>query len=302
MTMVNDGALLIEDLRLRLRDSFELRIDHLEIASNHRLAIVGHNGAGKSMLLECIVGLTRPDSGNVIVGGRPVDAYNRNPKLRKTMGVQLQRNNFPENASVRALVHLHRAAYGQQDADLAEGLDIRAIAGLTYGRLSKGEKQRIDMYMALAHRPPLAILDEPTAGLDATRAGRLAEILARPFVPAFCMASHREEEIAAATHLLCLRQGSVVAYGERDHVVAQSIGQYVLELDFADQAAFGSVSTEVRRVPSVRLVHAEGLQLRIYSDRPLDAEQAQLRGQAESFRMGRSTLDDFLSVITRGDV
>ena len=137
-------------------------------------AVLGPNGAGKTTLIKSVLGLARPDAGEVRFDGVPVvgagahgDAY------RARIGYMAQIARFPEHLSARELVallvDLRRAsglATATLDEALVEGFELAPHMDKPLRTLSGGTRQKVNAVLAFLFRPDLLILDEPTAGLD----------------------------------------------------------------------------------------------------------------------------------------
>jgi ABC-2 type transport system ATP-binding protein len=131
--------------------------------------LLGPNGAGKTSTLSAIEGLIKPRSGTVLLDGIDIQ---RNPiQAKSKMGVQLQATSFQSALRVRQIVRLYAGLYGLMLSDHEILDDLRSIgledeAGKSFKQLSVGQQQRLSLYIAVIHQPPLLLLDEPTAALD----------------------------------------------------------------------------------------------------------------------------------------
>ncbi len=192
------------------------RIDEGEI-----LALLGPNGAGKSTAIGILLGLRRPDAGVArLFGGDP-----RRPTSRRRLGVTPQETAFPETLRVREIVDLVRAHYESplSTGALIERFELEKLAGRQTGGLSGGERRRLGVALAFAGNPLLAVLDEPTTGLDiearkavwgavrAHRAGGGAVLLTT---------HHLAEAEALADRVVLVEGGTVVADGTVNEVKA----------------------------------------------------------------------------------
>ncbi len=136
-----------------------------EVTPGEIFGLLGPNGAGKTTSLECLEGLRKPDSGYLRVAG--VDPVQQPRQLRAVIGVQLQASGMPENITVRESMQLFCAYHGVAPRfDLLERMGLQPKANTQYHGLSTGQKRRLALVLAIAHRPPVVLLDEPTAGLD----------------------------------------------------------------------------------------------------------------------------------------
>jgi ABC-2 type transport system ATP-binding protein len=287
------------ELRLEVSKDFAIHIEELSVLPGDKLAVVGHNGAGKSVFLECLAGHHRSDAGRATVLGTPLEQVPDDVGLKKRIGVQLQRNAFPPSVPVRDIVALHRALYGQSDNDLYDAFELGQIRRRDYGVLSRGQKQRIDLYMALAHRPRLALLDEASSGLDATFAARLGEVLRRESDGALIMASHEERELEVANKVLWLDQGQVVACGARDAIVEEHLGRFKVELVCDDAASAERCEAAVAGCGGVRHILRDGRSLKAFGECEFDAALPVIRAEARTYTLGRVTLGDFLALVAR---
>lgn len=162
---------------------------HLEVRSGERLAIIGPNGAGKTSLARCILGLIRPDRGNISLNGSPISEMSRNDIARLMSYVPQQ---LPERISftAREYISLSRYAYGSGfkndstgSSDMVDrAMDMTGIAELSEQALSTmsgGERQKVSIAAALAQESPVLILDEPSAHLDPKQRDMIHHLLTK---------------------------------------------------------------------------------------------------------------------------
>ena len=130
-------------------------------------ALLGRNGAGKSSLVRCLLGQQRPAAGRALLFGR--DAWRHRASLMAQVGVVPEQPDAPPGATARQLARFCRPLYPHWDGGAFEGRLRRfgVPADLAFGRLSKGQQGHVALALALAARPRLLILDDPTLGLDA---------------------------------------------------------------------------------------------------------------------------------------
>jgi len=130
-------------------------------------ALLGRNGAGKSSLVRCLLGQQRAAAGRALLFGR--DAWRHRAALMAQVGVVPEQPDAPPRATARQLARFCRPLYPHWDGGAFEGRLRRfgVPADLPFGRLSKGQQGHVALALALAARPRLLILDDPTLGLDA---------------------------------------------------------------------------------------------------------------------------------------
>lgn len=146
-------------------------LDHvdLEISQGEFFGLLGPNGAGKTTLISALAGLVRPDSGRLRVMGKDVQADYR--AARRQLGVVPQELVFDPFFSVRESLKIQSGYFGIADNDIwideiLENLGLTSKADANMRMLSGGMKRRVLVAQALVHRPPVIVLDEPTAGVD----------------------------------------------------------------------------------------------------------------------------------------
>jgi len=195
----------------RFGDRVALQPTDLELRPRETLALIGPNGAGKSTLLALLGGTLAPLRGDV---ERPVRAavlpQGADALPADVPAVAFVRAQVPEGEARRLLGHFGLEGGGDVDALLAEfGLPGDAIAG----ELSVGNRQRLNVAIALLGSPQVLLLDEPTASLDPEQRARLwRDVVAVPASGgAVCFVTQHHEELALADRVLELQDGRLVA-------------------------------------------------------------------------------------------
>lgn len=146
--------------------------------------LIGPNGAGKSTFFKCLTGQLKPTDGQIFIEGEETTGWDPHWVARLGIGVKTQVPSVMDGLSVRENIWLsaHRT-HGREQArhladDAIERLDLGVIAKSLVGRLSHGERQRVELGIVIAAEPWLILLDEPAAGMTAEEVGRMAEIIA----------------------------------------------------------------------------------------------------------------------------
>jgi ABC-2 type transport system ATP-binding protein len=189
----------------------------LEIEEGEFFGLLGPNGAGKTTLISILAGLARADSGQLRVMG--YDVVGQYHRARRLLGVVPQELVFDPFFTVRETLRIQSGYFGlrQNDAwidEIIERLDLTDKAHANMRQLSGGMKRRVLVAQALVHKPPVIILDEPTAGVDV----ELRQGLWR-FIRELNQAGHTvvltthylEEAEALCSRIAMLKQGLVVA-------------------------------------------------------------------------------------------
>ncbi len=141
----------------------------LNIAQGEVFGLLGPNGAGKTTLISALAGLARPSSGRVSVMGFDVQTDYR--QARRQLGVVPQELVFDPFFTVRETLRIQSGYFGVKNNnkwidEILENLDLTSKANANMRTLSGGMKRRVLVAQALVHRPPVIVLDEPTAGVD----------------------------------------------------------------------------------------------------------------------------------------
>ena len=184
-------------------------------------AFLGVNGAGKSTTISIICGQLRKDSGNVWIKDKEADRAGSETK--RLLGIVFQDSVLDKPLTVKENLKSRAALYGitgnafeKRLAELIEILDFGDYINRPVGKLSGGQRRRIDIARALIHRPEILILDEPTTGLDPqTRLliwNVIERLRAEENMTVF-LTTHYMEEAASAGYVVILDKGSIVAEG-----------------------------------------------------------------------------------------
>ena len=211
----------IEHLNKRFAEVQAVRDLSFHVRPGELFAFLGVNGAGKSTTISILCGQLAKDSGSVRVCGESIDQ--NMPHIARKLGVVFQNSVLDGALSVRDNLRSRAALYGitgtafkARLAVLAELLDFSGLLNRTLGKLSGGQRRRIDIARALLHRPEILILDEPTTGLDPQTRKLLwdvvQELRRRENLTVF-LTTHYMEEAADADYVVILDSGAIAAEG-----------------------------------------------------------------------------------------
>jgi ABC-2 type transport system ATP-binding protein len=222
------AAIEVADLRKSYADRPVLRGVSFHVAAGEIFALLGPNGAGKTTAVEIIEGYRRPDGGAVRVLG--IDPARAGRAHRARVGLMLQGGGgIDPRMTAREVVTLH-ARFHSEPRGVDELLELVALTGLTgrtrYRRLSGGEKQRVGLALALVGRPEIAILDEPTAGMDVEARAATRDLLAnlRASGVTVVLTSHDLADVERLVdRLAILDRGRIVALGSPHELTAGSL-------------------------------------------------------------------------------
>ena len=214
------AALEVTGLRKAFGRLPVLRGVDLAVGTGRVTAIVGPNAAGKSTLIKCVLGLVRPDAGRIVVLGQPVGA---DPGYRHAIGYMPQLPRFPENLTGReVLAFLADLRGGDERAEpLLDAFHLQGALDQPVRTLSGGTRQKLNAVVALRHRPPVLVLDEPTASLDPVASGILKDRVRRDAGDgtSVLLTSHVMAEVEElADDLVYLVEGTVRFHGTLDEL------------------------------------------------------------------------------------
>ena len=210
-------AIAVEQVHKRFGAVHALDGVSLAIGKGEFFGLLGPNGAGKTTLISILAGLTRADSGGLRVMGHDVVADYQ--LSRRSLGVVPQELVFDPFFTVRETLRIQSGYFGLRDNDawideIIERLDLTEKADVNMRQLSGGMKRRVLVAQALVHKPPVIILDEPTAGVDVElRQGlwRFVQELNQAGHTVVLTTHYLEEAEALCSRIAMLKQGRIVA-------------------------------------------------------------------------------------------
>jgi len=218
-------------------------LDHVSFSAgeNEFVCLLGPSGCGKTTLLRLVAGLTAPDAGRIVLGGRDITAM---PARERRMGLVFQAYSlFPDMtaaANVGYPMRLRRdppAKIAARSSELLERVGLGGLGARFPDELSGGQQQRVALARALATEPAMLLLDEPLSALDPAIRGQLrTEIrsLQRALgIPTIMVTHDQEEALAMADTIVCMNHGRIEQTGSprdlyerpRTRFVAEFIGR-----------------------------------------------------------------------------
>ena len=227
-------------------------------------AFLGVNGAGKSTTISIMCGQQTKDSGKVFIGGKDRDESTEG--IKRELGVVFQNSVLDKALSVRDNLRYRAALYGitgavfeKRLAELAELLDFADLMKRTVGKLSGGQRRRIDIARALLHSPEILILDEPTTGLDPqTRKllwGAVSRLRKEQNMTVF-LTTHYMEEAADADYVIILDSGRIVAEGTPLQLKNKYTGDFITLYGATEDEA-RLLGTSPEKIPGAYRIEVE---------------------------------------------
>jgi ABC-2 type transport system ATP-binding protein len=227
---VPPAALQIADLVKRYPTGVEaLRGVSLQIEPGQFFGLLGPNGAGKSTLIHCTTGLAQPTSGSIQVFGH--DAISHYEQARLAVGLAPQELNLDWFLTVEESLDYHAGYFGMpkrerraRTEELLEAFSLTEKRKERTRTLSGGMKRRLILARALMHRPPLLILDEPTAGVDVELRLELWHYVKRinaEGTTILLTTHYLEEAEQLCDHIAFINGGEIVAHGTSPELAAR---------------------------------------------------------------------------------
>ena len=245
-----DVIIKIEHLAKSFGDVKAVKDISFQVKKGELFAFLGVNGAGKSTTISIICGQLKKDAGTVMVNG--FDAEKSLEKTKRSIGVVFQDSildkplTAKENLKSRAALYkITGKAFEERMEELSEILDFKEFMNRPVGKLSGGQRRRIDIARALLHKPEILILDEPTTGLDPqTRRliWNVIEHLRKEEGMTVFLTTHYMEEAANAGYVVILDNGSIVAEGTPLELKNKYVRDYI--------SLYGVSKEEVQKISS----------------------------------------------------
>lgn len=225
----------IENLHKSFKDVHAVNGLSFSVCEGQLFAFLGVNGAGKSTTISIICGQLAADDGKVKVNGTDIDADLRS--VKRDLGVVFQNSVLDKSLTVLDNLKYRAAMYGISGEkfkarlnELSGLLDLQPILKRPLGKLSGGQKRRVDIARALVHSPKILILDEPTTGLDPQTRKTIWQVIgtlrSRDKVTVL-LTTHYMEEAADADYVVIIDGGQIVAEGTPLELKNQYTGDFI---------------------------------------------------------------------------
>ncbi len=206
-----------------------------QVRKGELFAFLGVNGAGKSTTISILCGTLAKDNGTVLVCGENIDTNLKS--VTRRLGVVFQNSVLDQALTVKDNLRSRASLYGitgtafkERLTSLSQLLNFEDLLNRTVGKLSGGQRRRIDIARALIHNPEILILDEPTTGLDPQTRKHLwdvVETLRKEQNLTVLLTTHYMEEAANADYVVILDSGKIAAEGTPLELKNQFTGDYI---------------------------------------------------------------------------
>jgi ABC-2 type transport system ATP-binding protein len=301
------AAIQITNVEKRYKNLRALDGVSLTIEQGEFFGLLGPNGAGKTTLISIIAGLNRSDAGSVTVHG--YDVVNQYREARTRLGVVPQELVFDPFFTVRETLRMQSGYFGVKNNDawideIMHNLDLTNKADANMRALSGGMKRRVLVAQALVHKPPVIVLDEPTAGVDVELRQTLwkfVERLNREGHTVVLTTHYLEEAQALCNRIAMLKGGKVVALDTTSALIKRISGsQLVVEL------ADGSLPDNLKPLVSHpdELVSGNKFTLRVNEYQEVEAILRAIREKGArivDMQLNQADLEDVFIQIMEGE-
>ena len=271
---------------------------NLDIEEGEFFGLLGPNGAGKTTLISILAGLARATSGRVLVQGSDVQAQYAD--ARRKLGIVPQELVFDPFFNVREALRIQSGYFGVKNNDawideLLENLGLADKANANMRQLSGGMKRRVLVAQALVHKPPIIVLDEPTAGVDVELRQTLWHFIARLNKEGHTVlltTHYLEEAEALCGRIAMLKNGRVVALDRTSELLKAASGNVlVFKTDSALPDALAAQARVTGRVVQLAANDAQDIEHYLATLREAGVE-------VQDIEIRRSDLEDvFLNVM-----
>lgn len=285
----------VQGLRLKLSAAFTLQPSDFALKRGERLAIVGRNGSGKSILMETMLGLRQPDQGTIKLD---LGCNNSPHARRQHIGGLLQGGDWPGHTKVVEIMALHRVMYQRTEAAVSRALGMEELSTKLWSQLSRGQKQRVMLWLALAHVPQIVFLDEPSLGLDEWFLRALRELWTSLPIT-LILISHTPLDLLSMDRVLCLNDGSIVDQGSLPDLITRHVGAYKGQIH---QSLSAQAVSELQTMPGLLntpISTERGWEL--YGTTGFDQTFRHFldRHGVTAFSLGNASVEDFLAHVAQ---
>jgi ABC-2 type transport system ATP-binding protein len=252
---------------------------NLHVAENEVFGLLGPNGAGKTTTILMLLGLTEPASGSARIFG--FNSTREPLKVKRLTGYLPERLGFYDGLTARENLRFIAWLNNMTDAEANPQIDqvlgavgLTEVADTAVGKFSRGMKQRLGVADVLVKKPKLAILDEPTAGLDPKGINQILDLVAGlpKMGTTVIMCSHRLYEVQRICHSIAiLAGGKLVVEGALDVLGREALadGRYRIEVE--TDGASPQLVEVISKIRGVKNVEVEGNFLHVTTDSDLRA-------------------------------
>lgn len=235
----------IKNLSKQYKSSNVKAIDDIsfEIRKGELFAFLGVNGAGKSTTINILVGIIKKDNGEIYIEGKNIEE--QSSLLKNDIGVVFQSSLLDKHLTVRQNLFFRAVLYGINKKEFeerlsffSEQLELKPILNRPLGKLSGGQKRKVDIVRALIYKPKILILDEPTTGLDPKTRQEvwlLINNLIKKDNLTVLLTTHYMEEAVNSNYVVIIDKGKIVCRGTPQELKNKYANDYLNIYKYKDE-------------------------------------------------------------------
>jgi len=280
----------------RKKTNFRLGPITLQIPKGYVTAIVGPNGSGKSTLFRILLGITKQDTGEVVLFDEPVTP-DSSEAFKQRIGYLAEMPwEYEDGMKGKQKADFAQQWYSNWDINYYQQLvhKLQVNDHLQMGKMSKGMRRKLEFVIALSHHPELLLLDEPSSGLDPLAWKLMIEILHRYMEPGdrtLLMTTHIIDEVKRlADYIVFMDQGKVLGTYEKDELFSSWFTFFI--------TGEPSIENQLRQMPGVRTVESTGSgYYTVTTEKAMEAEQWCKQNQLVVTIKKALELDEIMSML-----
>lgn len=296
----------IQNLKKSFKDIHAVNDISFYVEKGKLFSFLGTNGAGKSTTINILCTLLEKDTGTVLIDHCTLGKDNN--EIRSKIGVVFQDNALDPLLSVKENILTRGKLYNLKGKELMDSLefvinatDIGEFVNRPYGKLSGGQKRRVDIARALIHKPSILFLDEPTTGLDPSTRELVWNTIAnlqKEYQMTIFLTTHYMEEAATSDYIVIINHGQIVAQGT-PYDLKEKFSQDTLRLKPLDDI---KVKYILDRSKYSYLIKNDLIISTIKESKSVITLLQELEPFIESFEVIHGSMNDAFIEITKGEL
>lgn len=296
----------IQNLKKSFKDIHAVNDISFYVEKGKLFSFLGTNGAGKSTTINILCTLLEKDTGTVLIDHCTLGKDNN--EIRSKIGVVFQDNALDPLLSVKENILTRGKLYNLKGKELMDSLefvinatDIGEFVNRPYGKLSGGQKRRVDIARALIHKPSILFLDEPTTGLDPSTRELVWNTIAnlqKEYQMTIFLTTHYMEEAATSDYIVIINHGQIVAQGT-PYDLKEKFSQDTLRLKPLDDI---KVKNILDRSKYSYLIKNDLIISTIKESKSVITLLQELEPFIESFEVIHGSMNDAFIEITKGEL
>lgn len=284
------NAIEIKDLTKKYDNKFELGPINIDIPSGCIIGLIGENGAGKTTLIKSLLSIIKPNKGTINIFEKDTNKYEAS--IKEDIGVVLDDMFFPEILNAKDLNIIMKDLYKNWNPDLYNKYleDFKLPNDKKIKEMSKGMRKKLEIAVALSHKPKLLILDEPTSGLDPVVRSEVLDIFLK-FIEdeehTILLSTHITSDLEhIADEIIFIDKGKLLLQENRDELLDNYV---ILKCNIED-------FSKIDKHDIIRYKKQK------YNYEILISNKNKLSKKYKDYVIDKITLEDLMVLMIKGDV